>query len=102
MCRFSSVHERRVPVQPHFRSCTPFKIETTETHVVAVVFIVSSSAFGSEEAAAVNESFLRAFPLFRDHSPIGGEERGARASPPSKATQSQGGFSEDRQASFRR
>ena len=97
MCRFSSVHERRVPLQPHFRSCTPFKIETTETHVVAVVFIVSSSAFGSEEAAAVNESFLRAFPLFRDHSPIGGE--GERRS---LRKRRQGGFSEDRQASFRR
>ena len=34
-----------------------------------------------EEAAlresAVNESFLQTFPLFRDHSPIGEERKGA-------------------------
>ena len=51
------------------------RLETTETHVVLVVFVVAAET--EEEAAAVNDSFLQTFPLLRDHSLISEEKSGA-------------------------
>ena len=51
------------------------RLETTETHVVLVVFVVAAET--EEEAAVVNDSFLQTFPLLRDHSLISEEKSGA-------------------------